>query len=273
MTARPPLEGASVERIADDLRGLGVVAGDLIMLHASLRRVGPVVGGADGLLDALEAVVGPEGTVLMTLGARDDWDWVNERPESERAELLRDAEPFDRWVTPASTDVGALAEVFRQRAGTLVSDNPEGRFGATGRLARALLEDAPWDDYYGPGSPLARFVDAGGRVLRLGADLDTVTVLHFAEYVTPVVDKRRVRRHRMVAGANGPELRAVECLNDDTGIVEYPGEDYFAQIVRAYLATGRARSAMVGAAVSELLDGADVVQFGSAWMASHFNRQ
>ncbi len=210
----------SVERLTADLRRLGVAPGDLLMVHASLRAVGPVVGGADGVLEALEAAVGPDGTLVMNLGARDDWAWVNDRPEDDRPDLLRDAEPFDCLVTPADPDVGVLAEVFRTRPGTKVSDHPDGRFGASGPLAESLLEDVPWDDYYGPGSPLERFVRAGGRVLRLGADPDTVTLLHYAEYLAPVPSKRRVRRHRLVAGAEGPEIRVVECLDDTDGIVE-----------------------------------------------------
>jgi aminoglycoside N3'-acetyltransferase len=162
-----------------------------------------------------------------------------------------------------------LAEVFRTRPGTRVSDHPEGRFGAAGRLARALVDEVPWDDYYGPGSPLQRLVDAGGKVLRLGADLDTLTLLHHAEYLVELPQKRRVRRHRLVAGRSGPTLRVVECLDDSDGIVDLPGEDYFARILTAYLSAGRHRTGRVGAARSELLDAADVVAFGVAWMAEH----
>ena len=50
-----------------------------------LRAVGPVDGGAQGVCDAVEAAIEPGGTLLMTLGARDDWAWVNDRPEAERA--------------------------------------------------------------------------------------------------------------------------------------------------------------------------------------------
>jgi len=259
----------SIESLAADLRRLGVAAGDLLMVHASLRAIGPVEGGADGVLDALEATVGPRGTLFMTLGARDDWAWVNERPEADRPGLLRDAEPFDALVTPAQPDVGTLAEVFRRRPGTKVSGHPEGRFAASGARAGELVEAAPWHDYYGPGSPLERFVRGGGRVLRLGADLDTLTVLHYAEYLAPVPSKRRVRRHRMVMGPDGPELRVVECLDDEHGIVDHPGEDYFAVILREYLATGRAVIGVVGRATSELIDAADVVEFGAAWMGRH----
>ncbi len=257
----------SVEELTTDLGRIGVAAGDALMVHASLRAVGPVERRAAGVLDALAAAVGPAGTLLMTLGARDEWAWVNERPERQRAELLRDAEPFDRLTTPADPEIGVLAEVFRTRAGTKVSDHPEGRFGASGRLAGQLTADVPWDDYYGPGSPLERFVQAGGRVLRLGADLDTLTLLHYAEYLAPVPDKRRVRRHRVVAARDRHELRVVECLDDSEGIVDHPGEDYFAAILREYLTTGRAASGTVGRATSELIDAADVVEFGVAWMS------
>ncbi len=259
----------SLEYLTVDLRRLGVVAGDLLMVHASLRAVGPVDGGAAGVIDALEAAVGPGGTLLMILGARDDWAWVNERPERDRLDLLRDAEPFNYLETPADPDVGVLAEVFRTRPGTKVSDHPEGRFGATGPLADRLLEEVPWDDYYGPGSPLERFVQANGRVLRLGADLDTLTLLHYAEYLAPIPSKRRIHRHRVVDGREGRELRVVHCLDDSGGIVDHPGEDYFAVILRQYLATGRASTGVVGRATSKLIDAADVVEFAVAWMAEH----
>jgi aminoglycoside N3'-acetyltransferase len=261
----------SVEQLTADLRRIGVNTGDLLMVHASLRAIGPVDGGADGVLDALDAATSPGGTLFMNLSARDDLGWVNERPEADRVDLLRHAEPFDRFVTPADPDVGVLAEVFRTRPRTIVSDHPEGRFGASGPLAHTLVDDVPWDDYYGPGSPLERFVHAGGRVLRLGADLGTGTVIHYAEYLVALPTKRRVRRHRMVVGRGGPEVRVVECLDDSDGIVDYPNEDYFEVILRDYFARGRAATGIVGGATSELIDAADVVAFATRWMATHLS--
>lgn len=259
----------SVVGLAADLRALGVRPGDVVMVHASLRRLGPVVGGADGVLDAIGDVIGRAGTMLMTLGARDDWSWVNERPVTERPALLASATPFDARSTPADPDVGVLAEVFRTRPGTVVSDHPEGRFGASGRLAVHLVADVPWDDYYGPGSPLQRLVDAGGRVLRLGADPDTVTLIHHAEYLADVPDKRRVLRHRKVATPGGSGLRTVSCLDDSDGIVDRPGEDYFVTILREYLALGTAAVGTVGGAVSELIDARHLVEVATAWMERH----
>lgn len=254
--------------LVDDLRALGVEAGDVVMVHASLRAVGLVDGDAAGVLAALERAVGPDGTLLMTLGAADDWAWVNDHAEADRPGLLTDAEAFDAATTPADPDVGVLAEVFRTTPGTVVSDHPEGRFGARGRTAVALTEDVPWDDYYGPGSPLDRLVCHGGKVLRLGADRGTVTLTHYAEAVVDWPDKTRVRRLRRVAGRD--DLVWVDTLDDSHGIAGWDGEgDYFPPLLGDYLATGRARQDRVGGAQSELLDAADYVDFAVAWLAEH----
>lgn len=267
--------------LADDLRRLGVRAGEMLMIHASLRKIGLTEGGARGVLDALDAAVGPDGTLLMILGAVVDHEWVNQHPEGERAALLAEEAPYDPLAAPPLPEVGYLAEAFRTRAGTIVTDNPSGRFAARGRRAAELFEGAPWDDYYGPGSPLARLCDAGGRVLRLGANPDTTTVLHYAEYLADVPGKRRVRRHYLVQGARGPETRSVECLDDEHGIVDWPPEgtgavwpddDYFAVILKEYLADGRGARGRVGDAAAELLDAADVVAFGARWMTENLAR-
>jgi len=258
--------------LAGDLRTLGVRPGDLLFLHASLRRIGPVEGGAVGVISAVERAVGPDGTVVMILGAANPWDWVNRHPESDRPGLLADAEPFDTLTTPVLPEVGVLAEVMRTMPGTVVNDHPEGRFAARGRMATQLLRDLPWDDYYGPGSALDRFVSAGGRVLRLGADPDTVSVLHFAEYCADVPDTVRIRRHRKVRGPDGPRIVVIECLDDENGIVpdaRQPTEDYFALILREFLQTGRAQVGRVGGAEAELFEAADIVAFGADWMTTN----
>lgn len=264
MTAR-----STPAQLRDELRTLGVSPGDVLMVHASLRRIGPVDGDAAGIIAAVDAAVGHEGTWLMVLGARDEWSWVNDHPEDVRADFLVDADPFDPLTTPAQDDIGMLAEVFRSTPGTFVSNHPEGRFGARGHRAEELMADVPWNDYYGPGSPLDRFIDAGGRVLRLGADENTVTLIHYAEYLARVPDKRRVRRHRCVRGSDGPEIRTVECLDDTLGIVDWHGEDYFTLILREYLATHDVPRGLVGHAESTLLDGRDLVTCAARWMTTH----
>jgi aminoglycoside N3'-acetyltransferase len=244
------------------------------MVHASLRKIGLArtdfgEGGADLLLDVLDRLVGPEGTLMVTLGSDYPQDWVNLRPVGERAGLLAGTEPFDARHAPAQPDVGWLAEAFRQRPGTIVSDNPSGRFGARGAQAEALLRDQPWNDYYGPGSPLQKFCDQGGLILRMGANPDTVTALHYAEYLARIPAKRRTRWDYLIATEGGPRHVWIDCLDDAEGIARWDGEDYFSVILKAYLDTGRVRQGRVGNAPSELIDAADLVPFGARWMEAN----
>jgi aminoglycoside 3-N-acetyltransferase len=85
-------------------------------VHASMRAIGPVEGGALGLLDALRGAIGPQGTLLMVLSALE-------------------GEPFDALRTPVDTaDYGILAEVFRTFPGVQVSDHAADRFAALGAV-------------------------------------------------------------------------------------------------------------------------------------------
>ena len=254
LISRIVVKAQPIARLAEDLRRLGVGPGDVVMVHASMRAVGEVEGRAEGVVRALELAVAPEGTLLMNLGA-----------------LVTEGVPFDYLRTPADPDNGVLAEVFRQLARTVVNDHPDARFGVRGKLARTLLVDLPWHDYYGPGSVLERLVRNRGKVLRLGADLNTVTLLHYAEYLTSIAHKRSVKREHLVRGLNGPVVRAVECLDDSDGIVEYAGEDYFGDIIRDYLATGAGSRGPVGQAKSELFDAHQLVAFAVDWMNTHLS--
>ncbi len=262
--------------LAAEIRAVGIGGGSLVMVHASMRKVGFVAGGVLGLIEALRAAIGDAGTMMMVLGDDDRWSWVNNYPEEQRTELLAAAPPFDCSTSPAQSDVGVLAEMFRGYPGTVVSDHPEGRFAANGPLAGELLRDPPWHNYYGPDSPLDRFQQRSGQVLRLGADRDTVTLTHFAEYLAEVANKRAVRRYRRVLGEHGPVTTFVDALDDSNGIVEYRDGtgteiDYFPPILDAFcqhyhqdpavLSIGR-----VGGALAERLDGATWVRFATGWM-------
>ena len=262
------------DELRADLAALGVRAGDVLMVHASLRKAGLTraevgEGGGDMLLDAIEAAVGPSGTLLMILGSDYPMDWVNRGPVEERARLLAGSEPFDYRAAASMPEVGWLAECFRLRPGTVLSDNPSGRFGARGANAAALVSGQPWHDYYGPGSPLEKLCEAGGKILRLGADADTVTALHLAEYRADLPAKRRTRWDYLLAGETGARHVWIECLDDSDGIAAWEGEDYFAMILKAYLARGGHSEGLVGKARSELLDAADLVDFGTRWMEAN----
>ena len=242
------LDATPRETLTAQLAALGVQAGDILMTHASLRRLGPVEEGAAGLIEAQRAAVGSSGTLLMVLSASED-------------------APFDAARSPVDVkDMGVLAEVFRTYPGVEVNDHPADRFAAMGAAAKHLLAPTPLHDYHGPGSVLERFTACGGKVLRLGANPDTVTLTHHAEYLAAVPNKRRVRR-RYVRADTG-ELW-IESLDDTDGIAVWEGGDYFPRIFLDYRASGGVRLGPVGRCEAELFEARPFVAFAVAWMNRH----
>ncbi len=231
--------------LAQQLRALGVRDDVPVMVHSSMRKLGPIEGGADAALHALIDVVSPNGTLLMVLSA----DM---------------SAPFDVVTTPVDVEeMGILVEVFRRHPRTQCSDHAACRWGAIGPHSASLLEPMPLHDYHGEGSVLERFTDAGGMVLRLGANVDTVTLTHWAEYQAQVPNKRRVKL-RYVRKDIGEQW--IESLDDTDGIAAWPHGDYFPQIFIDFAASGHVVSGPVGNTVGELFDGKVFVDFAIAWM-------
>jgi aminoglycoside 3-N-acetyltransferase len=160
--------GLSRVQLAGQLRALGVTTGQLLMAHASLRAVGPVIGGANSVIQALQDVLGPSGT----LAAYADFE-----PFFEDDDDPSTIPVFDKRTAPVARDDGVLHEVLRNWPGTLRSDHPDAGIIANGPLAEWLTADHPLQYGYGPGSPLEKIVNRQGRVLMLGAPLDTITLL------------------------------------------------------------------------------------------------
>jgi aminoglycoside N3'-acetyltransferase len=100
-------------------------------------------------------------------------------------------------------------------------------------------------------------------VLRLGANVNTVTLTHWAEYRAQLPDKRRAKL-RYVRADVGEQW--IESLDDTDGIQDWPQGDYFPQIWLDFLAAGHARTGPVGKTVAELFDARRFVHFATAWM-------
>jgi len=53
----------TLQNLIRDLQSIGLRSGDVVLFHSSLSSMGHVEGGAETVIDALEKVVGSEGTV------------------------------------------------------------------------------------------------------------------------------------------------------------------------------------------------------------------
>ena len=82
-------------RLVKDFSDLGVRPGGTIMLHASVKAVGWVVGGPDVTLHALREALGSDGTLMMYVGWEDGTYEMDSWPEAKRRAYLEECPPFD----------------------------------------------------------------------------------------------------------------------------------------------------------------------------------
>jgi aminoglycoside 3-N-acetyltransferase len=82
------------------------------------------------------------------------------------------------------------------------SDHPDAGVVALGTTAEWITSDHPFAYGYVPGSPGDKMVRANGRVLMLGAPLDTITVLHYTEHTADIPAWRILLYRRRMPGEN-----------------------------------------------------------------------
>lgn len=256
-----------------DLHALGVRPGDLVMIHAAMSKVGRLLNGPDVLVDALRDAVGPDGTIMAYV----DWDGAYEDlldAKGRVPEIWRDhIPPFHPAISRAIRDNGVLAEFIRTTPGARRSGNPGASVAALGVMADWLTADHPLDYGYGEETPFARLVEAAGKVLMVGAPLDTMTLLHHAEHLARISGKRVRRAEVPLATSDGTKWRMIEEFDTGDPVVDGLAEDYFAEIVQAFLDSGRGTRGKVGAAESILVDAAPICAFGVDWLESRFPQE
>ncbi|MBH1934637.1 aminoglycoside 3-N-acetyltransferase [Streptomyces sp. AV19] len=259
-------------RLVRELRALGLGEGDVVMFHTRLSALGFVPGGPRTVIAALAETVGGRGTLMAPAGWNDappydlaDW------PEEWR-EAARDGwPPYDPALSEADHNNGRLPEALRHESGAVRGRHPDASFVALGAAAAELMADQPWDHPHGPDSPLARLVAAGGRVLLLGAPLDTLTLLHHAEALAEAPGKRYVDYEQPVLVGGERVWRRFRDIDTEDGAFDYTpvvpaGEWPFTVIAREMLAAGIGVRGTVGAAECHLFEARDVVRSGVRWI-------
>ena len=250
------------QQLAADFRSLGVMPGDVVMLHASIRSVGEVAGGPDEIHLALKDALTASGTLFRYASCPRYYDEIgrgNLTAEQE-AELLDKLPPFDPYRARSSRDNGALVELLRTYGDVQV--NPHvARFVVWGKHTDHLLSPQPWDDAFGHGSLLERFVELDGRILLLGSDHDQVTFLHYAEHIVDIPDKR-VARFKVPVLENGARVwRDMREFDTSIGIHANWPVAFFATLVDGYLAQAGNTGGSVGSAPSRLFPARELLEF------------
>jgi aminoglycoside 3-N-acetyltransferase len=258
----------SRSELCNDFRALGLVPGDLVMLHASVRSVGPRAGGPDQIHLALLDAISPGGTIMMYAGCPRGYDEVGRgrlSPEDER-EIIEKFPAFDPLLDRADRENGTLVEFLRSYPGTMASSHVA-RMIARGARAEWLISETPQQYGYGLGSPMDRFQQANGKIVLLGSDHDQVTFLHYVEHVTDFPGKK-IARYKVPFNVAGErqwlEIEEVNTAGD--GAHTHWPDRFFAQIVDGFIADKRENMGLVGNSETYVLNSQELLNYAASIM-------
>ncbi|MGW2652483.1 aminoglycoside N(3)-acetyltransferase [Streptomyces sp. NPDC001478] len=265
-TANPSAAPHTGALLAAQLTALGVERGGVLMVHASLRAVGRVDGGADTVVRALREALGPEGTLVVPAFTPENSDTSPHYRarvhglDADAREAVRAAMPaFDPATTPAPS-MGRLAETVRRSPGAARSAHPQTSFAAVGPLAAAVLAGHRPDCHLGEDSPLARLDDLHSQVLLLGTGYATCTAFHLAEYRAPS-PPRRTYRCVVRDGTRRRWWTYEDVALDDSD---------FATLGTDFERSGApVRTSPVGSAPARLFRLPAAVEFARGWLPAH----
>jgi len=253
------------ESLAGDLRSLGVMPGQTLLVHASLRRIGWVGGGADEVVAALRQVVGRDATLVVPVSTADNSDTsrlyldrtAGMTPEEIRR--YRDAMPPFTLERP-SVGMGLIAECVRTAPGAVRSQHPQTSFAALGPQAEMLMTDHQLDCHLGESSPLGRLYEAGAWVLLMGVGYEACTCFHLAEYRYMPVPPRRFYGCVVAEEGQRQWWSYEDVVLDDRD---------FAALGAAFDRTGHVIRGHVGQARCLLAPIAATVDFATEWLRQH----
>ena len=265
VVARTP-DPITRKTLARDLRRLGVRPGMVLLVHSSLSAVGWVCGGEVAVVQALEDVLRPFGTLVMPTHTGDLSDPAGwERPPVPRAwwEVIRRNLPaFDPALTP-SRGMGAIPECFRGQRDVLRSSHPQVSFAAWGEESLAILQNHSLDFSLGDDSPLGRLYELDGWVLLLGVGHDRNTSLHLAEYRAQYPTRRTVTAAAPMFVEGHRRWKRFRDLNWDSADFAELGRHFSRDWAR------RIRTGTVGEARCQLFSQRLCVDYAARWLSRH----
>ena len=221
-----------------------------LFVHSSLRAIGPVDNGGEGVLDALMEYMN-EG--LLVLPAH-TWEFINDSNNV-----------FDPWND--MTCVGTLPNLFLRRANTFRSLHPTHSVAAYGREAEAYVSGEEYAT-----TPCSRtgcygkLYDRRAKILFLGCSLKTNTFLHAVEEWNNVPYRiTREPKNFYIKMKDGRLLpMSVRCHDDSV----YPHvSETYDKMEPPFLHLGIAKKGRIGKAKSFLCDAVGMADLVSRYLS------
>jgi len=170
--------------LVDDLKKLGLQKGDIVIAHASMSKLGWIVGRETTVIDALLEVIGEDGTLIMPSQTGENSDptyWQNPPVPKDWIEIIKEnMPPFDPKRTP-TREMGKVVNALLSHPLSQRSNHPQVSFCGIGKEAKYILANHSLNIGLGKNSPLQKLYDKNAKILLLGVGYGNCTSLHLSE--------------------------------------------------------------------------------------------
>lgn len=247
--------------LRSDLRGLNIRPADGLFVHASLRAIGPVIGGPRGVVEALIQSVGQDGLIGMPGFSTDAYFPGHldreDFSEQEIQEIETSVLGFDA-ATSSAIQNGLIAEIFRGWSGVYRSPHPTTSVCLWGQDAQHYSAEHTIEWACGADTPMGRLCKRPKmKVLLIGVGWNRCTSLHTAE---GYADPKRIKTRRYKSGPGDAEwVEAVDVADDI--------ERLFPAAGAAFENTGAVTFGKLGNADCRVFDMDALVRFGAEWIS------
>jgi aminoglycoside 3-N-acetyltransferase len=243
----------------------GLSAGQTVIIHTSMKAFGGyVVGAEQAVVDALMAVLTPQGTLVMPSHSTDNSDpatWRKSPVPPEQWDIIRQNLPPYRPASTPTNRMGRINECFRSYPGVLRSAHPAFSFAAWGQHAEFVTVNQALNNSVAEQSATGRIYDLDGWVCLLGVGHANNTSLHLADYRANWQGK--VREHNGSAMLVDGVRQWVTYYDDAVAAGD------FDELGAAFEATGAVQISQIGKATVRVMQQRALVDFAVQWFEAN----
>lgn len=169
--------------LKDAFDKLGVKRADVCMMHTAMSKFQYLPGGPETIVKAFEETLS-DGTLMMPSQVSPNCDpatWEYPPVRKDLIQVVRDNMPPYDPQTSATEGLGVTPEYFRNLPDVVRSTHPYLPIAIWGKNTTDIAVRQPLNMPYGINSPLDYLYKNDGKIIFLGTDYETCTMLHYAE--------------------------------------------------------------------------------------------
>ena len=215
--------------LLNDIHNMGLQPTDAIMVHSSMKSIGPVEGGADTVVDAFMEYF--KDGLFMT-------------PTHTWAQMGAEHSLFDPQKEQAC--VGIIPNIFRQRDGVVRSLHPTHSIAAYGpKAAEYVKGEENITTPAQPGGCWSRLMDVDAKILLLGCTHNRNTFMHAVEELLDVPERLTEEPERFRIVMPDGDTKEVFVHRHYNAVQPHISEE-FDKLAQAFYDLGAARKVKFG---------------------------